>query len=35
VREDVLPPYYVIISYALITPGVVINTLSIYFMNVN
>jgi hypothetical protein len=34
VREDVLPPYFVIISYALITPGTVI-ILSLYFTNVN
>jgi hypothetical protein len=31
VRVDVLPPYFVIISYALITPGIVINTLSIFY----
>jgi hypothetical protein len=32
--EDVLPPSFVIISYALITPGTVI-ILSLYFINVN
>jgi hypothetical protein len=34
VWEDVLLPYFVIISYALITPGTVI-ILSLYFVNVN
>jgi hypothetical protein len=34
VRKDVLPPCFVIISYALITPGTVI-LLSLYFTNVN
>jgi hypothetical protein len=34
VREDVLPPCFVIISYALIIPGNVI-LLSLYFTNVN
>jgi hypothetical protein len=32
--EDVLPPCFVIISYALITPDTVI-ILSLYFTNVN
>jgi hypothetical protein len=31
VWEDVLPPCFVIISYALITPGIVINTLLIFY----
>jgi hypothetical protein len=31
VRGDVLPPCFVIISYALITPSIVINTLSIFY----
>jgi hypothetical protein len=31
VREDVLPPCVVIITYALITPDIVINTLSIFY----
>jgi hypothetical protein len=34
VWEDVLPPCFVIISYALITPGTVI-ILSVYFINEN
>jgi hypothetical protein len=34
VRKDVLPPCFVIISYALITPGTII-LLSLYFTNVN
>jgi hypothetical protein len=34
VREGVLPPWFVIILYALLIPSIVI-TLSIYFMNVN
>jgi hypothetical protein len=32
VWEDVVPPYFVIISYALITPDIVISTLSLYFV---
>jgi hypothetical protein len=35
VWEDVLPPCFVIITYAHITPDIVISTLSIYFVNVN
>jgi hypothetical protein len=32
VREDVLPPYFVIISYAFITPSIVKSTLSLYIL---
>jgi hypothetical protein len=31
VWEDVLPPCFVIITYALITPGIVISALSIFY----
>jgi hypothetical protein len=31
VWEDVLPPCFVIITYALITPGIVIRALSLFY----